>query len=67
MNRRRFPADDIAVKQEFLRSDPVTSEMEAVKQGRILTMEANAMDPSVRAIFALEKLSDTLAGYGLAK
>ena len=67
MNRRRFPADDIAVKQEFLKSDPVTSEMEAVKQDRILTMEANAMDPSVRAIFALEKLSNTLAGYGLKK
>lgn len=67
MNRRRFPADDIAVKREFLKSDPVATEMEAVKKDRILTMEANAMDPSVRAIFALEKLSDSLAGFGLSK
>ncbi len=28
MNRRRFPADDIAVKREYLTGDPVTSEME---------------------------------------
>jgi len=67
MNRRRFPADDIAVKREYLTSDPLAKEMEAVKKDRILTMEANAMDPSVRAIFALEKLSDALAGFGLAK
>ncbi len=67
MNRRRFPADDIAVKREFLTSDPVTSQMDAVKQNRVLTIEANAMDPSVRAIFALEKLSNALAGFGLKK
>lgn len=67
MNRRRFPADDIAVKREFLTTDPVTKEMDAVKQDRVLTMEANAMDPTVRAIFGLEKLSNALAGFGLAK
>ncbi len=67
MNRRRFPADDIAVKRAFLTSDPVTSEMESVKQDRILTMEANAMDPSVRSIFALETLSGALAGFGLSE
>lgn len=65
MNRRRFPADDIAVKRDFLTSDPVTSEMEAVKNDRILTMPANAMDPSVRAIYALESLADSLAGFDL--
>jgi len=65
MNRRRFPADDIAVKRDFLTSDPVTSEMGAVKNDRILTMPANAMDPSVRAIYALESLADSLAGFDL--
>ncbi len=67
MNRRRFPADDIEVKREFLTGDPVTSEMDAVQNDRILTMEANAMDPSVRSIFALEALSDSLAGFGLTQ
>ncbi len=65
MDRRRFPADDIAVKRDFLTSDPVTGQMEAVKADRILTIPANAMDPSVRSIFALEDLAGALAGFGL--
>lgn len=64
MERRRFLADDLAVKRDFLLSDPVTSQMQAVREGRILTIEANAMDPTVRSIFALEALSDALAGFG---
>ena len=64
MDRRRFLADDLAVKREFLSSDPVTSQMQAVREDRILTIEANAMDPTVRSIFALEALSDALAGFG---
>lgn len=67
MNRRRFPADDIAVKREFLNTDPLAKEMDAVKQERILTIDANAMDPSMRSIFALEALVDALAGFGLSK
>ncbi|MFC0342079.1 ABC transporter substrate-binding protein [Paracoccus niistensis] len=67
MNRRRFPADDIAVKREFLSGDPVTSQMEAVKNDRILTLEAHAMDPSIRAIYGLEALSNALAGLGLSR
>ncbi|WP_394702282.1 ABC transporter substrate-binding protein [uncultured Cohaesibacter sp.] len=65
MNRRRFPADDVEVKRDFLTSDPVTSEMEAVKMERIVNIDAHAMDPSVRAIMVLEKLADALAGYDL--
>ncbi len=67
MNRRRFPADDIAVKREFLSGDPVTRQMEAVKNDRILTLEAHAMDPSIRAIYGLEALSNALAGLGLSR
>ena len=65
MNRRRFPADDIAVKREFLSSDPVTSVTQAVKSERIIEIDAHAMDPSVRAIFALELLADKLAEFDL--
>ncbi|MFT4012274.1 MAG: ABC transporter substrate-binding protein [Paracoccus sp. (in: a-proteobacteria)] len=65
LNRRRFPADDIAVKREFLITDPVTKELDAVKNDRIVLMPANAMDPSVRSIYGLESLADALAGYDL--
>ncbi|MEM9635309.1 MAG: ABC transporter substrate-binding protein [Pseudomonadota bacterium] len=65
MDRRRFPADDVEKKREFLMNDPVAKEMTAVKEGRIITIDAHAMSPTVRAIFALEKVSDELAGFGL--
>lgn len=61
MDRRRFPVDDIAVKQNFLRTDPVVKEMEAVREGRILAIPALAMDPSVQTIFALEQIVDELS------
>ncbi|RUR54490.1 ABC transporter substrate-binding protein [Vreelandella populi] len=66
MNRRRFPADNIAAKREFLISDAVTRETEAVQQGRIIEIDAHALDPSVRAIFALEELADRLAEFKLS-
>lgn len=61
MDRRRFPADDIAKKLEFLKSDPVTSQMDAVKNDRILVMDADAMQSSLRMIYGLEKLAKDLA------
>lgn len=40
MDRRRFPADDHQKKLEFLKSDPVTRNMDAVKNERIVIMES---------------------------
>lgn len=60
MTRRRFPADDVEKKIEFLNTDPVAKEMDAVKAGRILVMDAHSMDPSIRNISALETLADEL-------
>jgi iron complex transport system substrate-binding protein len=60
MTRRRFPADDVEKKLEFLKTDPVAKEMDAVKKGRIIVMDAHSMDPSIRNIMALELLADEL-------
>ncbi|AJE45751.1 ABC transporter substrate-binding protein [Celeribacter indicus] len=65
MDRRRFEADDVERKLEFLRSDPVASQMEAVKNDRIVILDAHGMDPSIRNIGALETLSDALAEFDL--
>ncbi len=65
MDRRRFEADDYEKKLEFLKSDPVTREMEAVRRGRVLVIEAHAMDASLRSVLALETLADALAGLDL--
>ncbi|MEM6481856.1 MAG: ABC transporter substrate-binding protein [Pseudomonadota bacterium] len=65
MDRRRFPADDVELKREFLTTDPVVSEMTAVKEGRIITIDAHAMSPTVRAILALGQVADALEGFDL--
>lgn len=65
MDRRRFEADDHEKKLEFLKSDPVVSQMEAVKNGRIVIIDAHAMDPSIRNIAALEELAAALPAFDL--
>jgi iron complex transport system substrate-binding protein len=67
MDRRRFPADDIAVKLEFLKTDPVASLMPAVREGRVVEMDAQAMNPTIRTIDGIEVLADALVKAGLAR
>ncbi len=61
MDRRRFPADDIEKKLEFLRTDPVASQMTAVREDRIVQMDAHAMSATMRSIYGLETLSEALS------
>ncbi len=67
MDRRRFPADDIAVKQKFLATDPVASIMPAVKEGHVFEMDAQAMNPTIRTIEGIETLAEAISAAGLAK
>ena len=67
MDRRRFPADDIALKQKFLKEDPVTSLMPAVKQNHVVIMDAQAMNPTIRTIEGIEVLADAVVQLGLSK
>lgn len=65
MDRRRFEADDYEKKLAFLKSDPVASQMDAVKNDRIIVLDAHAMDPSIRNVDALETLANALPAFGL--
>ena len=67
MDRRRFPADDVEKKLEFLKNDPVASQMEAVKAGRIVVMDGHAMDATIRTINGIEVLADALEKADLPK
>ncbi|WP_416356521.1 ABC transporter substrate-binding protein [Aureimonas phyllosphaerae] len=67
MDRRRFPADDIVVKLQFLKTDPVASLMPAVRDGRVVEMDAQTMNPTIRTIDGIEVLADALAKAGLAR
>lgn len=62
MDRRRFPADDVEAKLRFLKSDPVTSRMTAVRQDRIVILDAEAMHPGIRMIDGLEALAAGMDG-----
>lgn len=61
MDRRRFPADDYEKKLEFLKNDPVTSQMTAVQNGRIVILDAEAMHASIRLVDGLETLVEGMA------
>jgi iron complex transport system substrate-binding protein len=61
MDRRRFPADEVEKKLAFLRSDPVTREMRAVREGRIVVLDAHAMQATLRLVGGLEALTEAMA------
>ena len=65
MSRRRYPADDTAVKLTFLATDPVTSRLEAVKDRRFVVMDVQAMQPSIRAVDGIEALARGIKSFGL--
>lgn len=67
MERRRFPADDISVKYDFLQNDPVASLMPAVKAGHVVELDAQSMNPTIRTIDGIEALSDAIAEAGLSR
>ncbi|TBU87029.1 ABC transporter substrate-binding protein [Phytopseudomonas dryadis] len=67
MDRRRFPADDVEKKLEFLRNDPVARHMEAVKNGRIVILDADGMQASLRMIAGIETLAQAVDGFDLTK
>lgn len=54
MDRRLYPADDVAVKKEFLINDPVTRDMPAVKKRQIVVVPAMSLNPSLRNVEAVE-------------
>jgi iron complex transport system substrate-binding protein len=67
MERRRYAADDIAVKLKFLKDDPVTSLMPAVKEDHVVVMDAQSMNPTIRTIDGIEIIADAVETFGLGK
>jgi iron complex transport system substrate-binding protein len=67
MERRRYPADDIAVKYDFLKNDPVASLMPAVKAGHVVELDAQSMNPTIRTIDGIEALAEAISKAGLSR
>lgn len=67
MERRSQPADDPANKLEFLKNDPLVSQLSAVTSDNLLLLEAQAMNPTLRTIYGLETVAEALEKRGLLK
>jgi len=67
MDRRRYAADDPAVKLDFLAKDPVTSQLDAVRNKRFVMMDAQSMNPTIRTIDGIEILAKGINSFGLAQ
>ncbi|MCV9936335.1 ABC transporter substrate-binding protein [Boseaceae bacterium BT-24-1] len=65
MDRRRFPADDIEKKLDFLNSDPVASKLDAVKNNRVVIMDVGATRAGLDTVDGIETLAKAIAGFGL--
>lgn len=63
MDRRRFPADDIEKKMDFLKTDPVASKLDAVKNGRIAVIDVAATRAGIDTVDGIETLARALAGF----
>ncbi len=66
MDRRRYAADDPAVKVKFLETDPVVSQLDAVKNKHFVMMDAQSMNPTIRTIDGIEVLAKAIKSFGLA-
>lgn len=60
VDRNRWDLDKAENKIEFLTTDPTVSQMDAVKNGRIVMMSGAAMNPSIRTLYGAEQVADQL-------
>ena len=67
MDRRRYAADDPQTKIDFLENDPVTKELDAVKNKRFVMMDAQSMNPTIRTIDGIETLAAGIKSFGLSQ
>lgn len=64
---RGWELDKAENKIAFLKADPAISHLEAVKQGHIVTMDAQAMNPTIRTLYGAEQVAAQLEELGLLK
>lgn len=67
MDRRRFPADDIELKLNFLKSDAVASKLDAVRNNRIVVMDVGATRAGLDTVDGIEALARGIESFGLNK
>lgn len=61
---RGYPGDTADEKIEFLKSDPLTSTLDAVIEERFIIVPGQYMDPSVHSVHALPEVAQGLVDLG---
>lgn len=61
LSRKRIDGDALDTKIEFLETNPVTRTMSAVREQRYVVLTGSELDPGIRQIDAVEKLSQGFA------
>ncbi len=56
LQRDRFPGDRLQDKIDFLKSDPLTRDLTAVKEDRMVALHGAELNPSIRFVDGLEKI-----------
>ncbi|WP_329063432.1 ABC transporter substrate-binding protein [Streptomyces sp. NBC_01429] len=67
LTRKSQSAETAAKKIEFLESNPVTKEMDAVRNKRYVLLSGQAMNPTIRTVEGVEKVAAALRSYAPAK
>jgi len=62
---RGWELDKAENKIAFLKADPAISQLEAVRQNRLVVMDAQAMNPTIRTIYGAEQIAEQLEELGL--
>ncbi len=65
LTRKSQTAETADAKIAFLESNPVTSQMTAVKEKRYITITGAEMNPSIRTVDGIEHVAEGLRQYGL--
>ncbi|GAA2499648.1 ABC transporter substrate-binding protein [Streptomyces gobitricini] len=67
LTRKAQSGESAAKKIEFLESNPVTRNMDAVRHKRYVLVSGQAMNPTIRTVEGVEQVAAALRGFGLAK
>ena len=65
VDRNRWDLDTAANKIAYLTTDPTVSQMDAVRNGRIVEMSGAAMNPSIRTLYGAEQVAQQLQALDL--
>lgn len=66
LTRQSQTAETAQAKIQFLESNPVTREMDAVKNKRYIPLAGAELNPSIRMVDAMEKVANGIEQFGLA-